>query len=69
MSFAARIKCPRIIGLGLIDTTCPPKGVLAACNAIQIPHKVIIMPNASHQGPHNVYYAALGTFVNEQKGK
>jgi cephalosporin-C deacetylase-like acetyl esterase len=69
MNFAARIKCPGLIGLGLIDTTCPPEGVLAACNAIQSPHKLVIMPRSDHRGPHDLYYAAFNAFVNEQKSK
>jgi len=69
MNFAYRIKCPGIVGVGLIDTTCPPEGVLAACNRIQGPHKVILMPQAGHMGPHNAYYAAFGPFLDEQKKK
>jgi cephalosporin-C deacetylase len=69
VNFAARIKCPGIIGVGLIDTTCPPEGVLAACNKIQGPHKVILLPMSGHMGPHDAYYAVFGPFLNEQKVK
>jgi cephalosporin-C deacetylase-like acetyl esterase len=69
MNFAARIKCPGIIGVGLIDVTCPPEGVLATCNRIQGPHKVVIMPLAGHMGPHDAYYKVFGPFLNEHKAK
>ncbi|MCY3019146.1 MAG: acetylxylan esterase [Planctomycetota bacterium] len=69
VNFAARIKCAGIIGVGLIDVTCPPEGVLAACNRIQGQKKIIIMPHSGHMGPHNAYYAAFGPFLNEQRNK
>ena len=41
------------MGLGLIDETCPPAGVFAACNQIQGPKEVVVMVNSDHQGKHN----------------
>jgi len=41
----------------------------AACNRIQGPHKLIIMPQSGHMGPHDAYYAVFGPFLNEQKNK
>ncbi len=35
VNFAPRIKCPALVSMGLIDVTCPPAGVLAACNQLQ----------------------------------
>lgn len=51
--FTDRAKCPSIVALGLIDETCPPAGVLAACNQLQGPKEVIIMENSDHQGRKN----------------
>jgi cephalosporin-C deacetylase-like acetyl esterase len=50
VNFAPRIKCPVLIGLGLIDETCPPEGVLAAVNQISAPKEVIILPHGDHHG-------------------
>jgi len=72
MNFAGRIKCPGIIGFGLIDTVCPAEGVAATINKIQGPKKVIIMPRSGHGGeglPHGAYYAVFGSFLNEHKAK
>lgn len=49
MNFAYRIKCPALVSVGLIDETCPPSGVLAACNQMQGPKEVLLMINSAHQ--------------------
>jgi cephalosporin-C deacetylase len=69
VNFAPRIKAPGIIGLGLIDVTCPPEGVFAAINQIKPEKKVVIMPTVGHTGGQNVYWGALEKFLNEQKAK
>lgn len=48
-NFAARIKCPVLVGTGLIDEVCPSAGVLAAVNQIKPPKEVVIIPNSEHQ--------------------
>jgi len=48
-NFAPRIKCPMLIGLGLIDETCPPAGVLAAANQITSHKEIVILPKSGHQ--------------------
>ena len=67
MNFAARIKCPALIGLGLSDTVCPAEGVLATCNQIAGPKTIVIMPRADHGGDHRAYYQAYGPFLEQQK--
>jgi cephalosporin-C deacetylase-like acetyl esterase len=69
MNFATKIKCPGLIGLGLVDPVCPPEGVLATVNQMKGPKKVIIMPRADHGGDHKAYYAVYGGFLEEQKRK
>ena len=59
VNFAPRIKCPVLVGFGLIDQTCPPEGVMAALNQIAAPKEVIVLPRAEHQeidGSHRAYY-------------
>ena len=50
VNFASRIKCPALVALGLIDTTCPPAGVFAACNQLQGPKEVLVMINSGPPG-------------------
>jgi cephalosporin-C deacetylase-like acetyl esterase len=70
MNFAPRVKCPALVGIGLIDTVCPPEGILAAVNQFKGPKKVILMPRAGHGGDanaHQAYYAVYGAFLDEAK--
>ncbi len=55
VSFAARVKCPALIGLGLVDVTSPPSGVFAAINQLQGPKEVVIMPDANHHGDNKTH--------------
>jgi cephalosporin-C deacetylase-like acetyl esterase len=48
-NFTPKIKCPVLIGCGLIDETCPPEGILAAANQIKSPKEVVLLPIAGHQ--------------------
>lgn len=60
VNFARRVHCPILIGMGLIDTTCPPAGVFAMFNQLTAPKRIVIMPPAGHMGPHNAYYGIMG---------
>ncbi|HTY89115.1 MAG TPA: acetylxylan esterase [Candidatus Acidoferrum sp.] len=51
-NFAPHIQCPVLVGLGLIDETCPPAGILAAVNQIRSPREVVILPKSGHQDNH-----------------
>jgi cephalosporin-C deacetylase len=65
VNFAPRIKCPVLVGAGLIDTTCPPPGVWAACNLLQGPKEVVVLPVAEHgdkRGSHAPYYARFNAW-------
>ena len=60
VNFASRVKCPVLIGVGLIDTTCPSPGVFAAFNQIQGPKEIVVLPFAEHgekKGSHGPYHA------------
>lgn len=48
VNFAARIKCPALIGVGLIDETAPPTGVFAAVNQMQGPKEVVVLATSDH---------------------
>ena len=53
VNFAARVKCPALVGLGLIDTTSPPSGIFAAVNQLKGPHEVVVMPLSEHMEKNN----------------
>jgi cephalosporin-C deacetylase len=56
-NFATHIQCPVLVGLGLIDETCPPAGILAAVNQIRSPREVVILPRSGHQDNHGTQAA------------
>lgn len=62
VNFAARVTCPALIGMGLIDTTSRPDGVFAAINAMKGPVEVVAMPLADHKGKHDAYYQRNGVW-------
>ena len=50
INFAARIRCPTLVGYGLIDETSRPDSVAAAVNALKGPKETIILPLSNHNG-------------------
>jgi cephalosporin-C deacetylase len=58
VNFASRVTCPTLVGLGLVDTTCPAPGVFAMTNQLKGPKEVVVMPAAGHNdGPHDAFDA------------
>lgn len=57
VNFAPKAKATALIGIGLVDTTCPASGTLAMINSLPGEKKVVIMPEASHKEGHGAYYA------------
>ncbi|HEY7087887.1 MAG TPA: acetylxylan esterase [Tepidisphaeraceae bacterium] len=49
VNFTPQIKCPVLVGIGLLDEVCPPEGCFAATNLIQSPKEIHLMPLAQHQ--------------------
>jgi cephalosporin-C deacetylase-like acetyl esterase len=49
VNFIPDIKCPVLVGLGLLDETCPPEGILAGLNQFKGKKEVIILPGSAHQ--------------------
>jgi len=65
VNFASRVKCPVLIGVGLIDTVCPPSGVYAAYNQLQGPKEIVVLPFGEHgekKGSHGPYYARFNAW-------
>jgi len=53
INFAHRVKCPALVGPGLMETTCPASNVFAMCNLLGGPVEVVVLPEAGHQAPQN----------------
>ncbi len=48
-NFVSSIKCPVLVGVGLLDQICPPEGIFAGLNQVTAHKEVIILPNSAHQ--------------------
>ena len=48
-NFIPRIQCPVLVGVGLLDETCPPEGLLAGLNQLNSPKVVMILAGSGHQ--------------------
>ncbi len=44
MNFAAEIRCPTLVGLGLEDNVVPAPTVYAIVNHLNVPHQVVRLP-------------------------
>jgi cephalosporin-C deacetylase-like acetyl esterase len=65
VNFACRVKCPVLIGVGLIDTVCPSPGVFTAYNQLQGSKEIVVLPFAEHmekKGSHGPYYARFNAW-------
>jgi cephalosporin-C deacetylase-like acetyl esterase len=60
MNFAPKVTCPALVGLGLIDETCPPSGVYAAVNQFKGPKEIVVLPLSDHMGRNNSQAAYYG---------
>jgi cephalosporin-C deacetylase len=47
---AKRIRAEVLMGVGLMDTTCPPSTQFAAYNKITAPKRLAIYPDFGHEG-------------------
>jgi cephalosporin-C deacetylase len=63
INFAARVHCPALVSVGLIDDTARPTGVIAAYNVIPGPKQLLIMPLSDHHGNNNAQFAYYQTFA------
>lgn len=68
VNFARRVRCPALVSVGLIDTTCPPAGVIAAFNQMRGPRELLVMERSDHQGRNNTqaaYYARSAEWLKQ----
>jgi len=48
VNFARDIACPLLVGVGHVDTVCPPEGVYAAFNQARGPKRIVPLPISGH---------------------
>ncbi len=48
-NFVPHIKCPILVGIGLLDEVCPPEGIYAGINLLKSNKEIILLPNSGHQ--------------------
>ncbi|MBC8101550.1 MAG: acetylxylan esterase [Cytophagales bacterium] len=68
VNFARRIRCPALVAFGLIDTTCPAAGVLAAFNQIPGPKESVVMEWSGHLEKNKsqaAYYARSSAWLKQ----
>ena len=56
-NFAGRIKCPVLVGTGLLDTTASPITQFTMFNNLAAPKRLVLMPEDEHTSPHTAYKA------------
>ncbi len=65
VNFASRVKCPVLIGVGLIDTVCPSPGVFSAFNQLRGPKEIVVLPFGEHgeiNHSHAPYYTRFNVW-------
>jgi cephalosporin-C deacetylase len=67
INFAPRVKVPTLVGVGGIDTVCPPPGVITAYNQIRAKKELVWMKLADHTRDHNQYYARNAVWMGALK--
>lgn len=53
--FAPRVKCRVLAGIGLIDQTARPDGILAMAARLAGPKEIVLMPDADHKGRNGTF--------------
>ena len=64
-NLAPMVKCPVLMAVGLVDTTCPPHINFAAYNQLNIPKSYHVYPNSGHGLPSE-YSKLKNEWLNTQ---
>ncbi|MDD5483365.1 MAG: acetylxylan esterase [Kiritimatiellae bacterium] len=67
VNFARKIKCPSVLSVGFIDTTCPPSSVYSAYNEIKAPKRIFAAPLTKHDAV-KPFYVFLNKWIPGQLG-
>lgn len=69
MNFAPRIKCPTLISVGLLDTTCPPSTGFAVYNHLAVEKDIKVYPFNNHEGGGTWQEEEKYRFLGKQLGR
>lgn len=50
LNFARLVKCPALVGFGLLDKTATPEGISQLVDLLRGPAETLVMPRADHKG-------------------
>lgn len=70
VNFAARIRCPVLVGVGLVDEVCSPAGILAALNEVKGRKEIVLLTRGDHQGSqdsHKAFYERADAWLEALK--
>lgn len=59
VNFARHATCASLVGVGLVDRTCPAPGIFAMFNELPAPKRIISMPDVGHGG---IYSSRRGEY-------
>lgn len=48
-NFTSNITCPVLVGVGLLDETCPPEGIIAGMNQLTQNKQIVYLAKSQHQ--------------------
>ncbi len=64
-NFIPAIKCPVLVGIGLLDATCPPEGIYAGLNQLTTFKELLLLPASEHQskeGSQDAYHHRVDSY-------
>lgn len=67
VNFASRVKCPSLVGFGLLDRTATPAGVYLMTEELGGKTETILMPAATHKGDHAAFNSRLKDWLEALK--
>jgi cephalosporin-C deacetylase len=68
MNFASRIRCPVLLSVGLLDTTCPPSTGFAVYNHLEVEKDIKIYPFNGHEGGSTWHEEEKYRFLSKHLG-
>ena len=61
MNFAGRIRCPTVVGVGLVDDVVPAQTVYAIANHLAGPHEILELPVSHSEEPEERFWGDFET--------
>ena len=62
-NFAKRIRCPVLVGTGLLDTVSPPETQFTMFNNLRAPKRMVLMPYDEHTSEHTEFQRVMAAWA------